>query len=190
MKTRRGSYPLLYPIPVCLLGALVDDKPNYEAIGNIGIVSFNPNLLMVSSVKKHHTNKGINQHKVLSINYPTAEMVTETDYCGMVSGNKSDKSQLFTNFYGVLEKAPMIKECPVNLECRVVETLSYGNYDIWIIEVVETYLDEEITPKESKKWPTIQQVNPLVYSSAAEYYNLGDKIGDGYKEGKRLIAQE
>lgn len=178
----------MYPIPLCLLGAMVDGKPNYEAVGNIGMVSFNPNLLMVSSIKQHHTNKGINRHKVLSINYPTAEMVTETDYCGMISGEKSDKSRLFTNFYGVLEKAPMIQECPVNLECKVIDTLSYGAYDVWIVEVVETYIDEELA-QEPKKWPTINKVNPMVYSPAAEYYNLGTKIGDGYKEGKKITAQ-
>ncbi len=188
MKIPRGSYPLLYPIPICLLGALVDGKPNYETVGNIGMVSFNPNLLMVSSVKTHHTNKGVNQNKTLSINYPTAEMVAETDYCGMVSGAKTDKSRLFTNFYGELD-TPMIQECPVNLECRVIDTLSYGAYDVWITEVVETYIDESITPDDPKQWPTIQQVNPLVYSPAGEYYSLGAKIGIGYSVGRKLIAQ-
>ena len=188
MKNRRGSYPLLYPIPICLLGAMVNDKPNYETVGNIGMICFNPNLLMVSSIKHHHTNKGINQNKVLSINYPTADMVTETDYCGMVSGKKTDKSTLFTSFIGE-HGAPMINECPVNLECRVIDTLNYGAYDVWIAEVVETYIDESITPDNLKQWPTITQVNPLVYSPAAEYYNLGEKIGKGYSEGKKIISQ-
>ncbi len=77
---RRGSYPLLYPIPICLLGAMVDCKPNYEAVGNIGMVSFNPNLLMVSSLRSHHTNRGVNEHGTFSVNYPSAVMVAETDY--------------------------------------------------------------------------------------------------------------
>ena len=190
MKVRRGSYPLLYPIPICLLGALVDGKPNYEAVGNIGMVSFNPNLIMCSSVKAHHTNKGINEHGVFSVNYPTAKMVAETDYCGMVSGRKLDKGSLFTNFYGELEKAPMIKECPVNLECKVVDTLHYGAYDVWIAEVIETYIDEEISSKDPKKWPTINQVNPLVYSPSAEYNELGKVIGKGYQIGKKITAPE
>jgi flavin reductase (DIM6/NTAB) family NADH-FMN oxidoreductase RutF len=188
MKVTRGSYPLLYPIPICLLGSLVDSVPNYEAVGNIGMVSFNPNLIMVSSIKAHHTNTGINTHGTFSVNYPNAEQVKETDYCGTYSGKKVDKSKLFTNFYGVLKTAPMITECPVNLECRVVETLHYGAYDVWIGEVVETYLDEAIAPADPKQWPTINQVNPLVYSPASEYYNLGKQIGKGYQEAKKLNA--
>ena len=187
MKIRKGSYPLLYPIPICLLGALVEGKPNYETIGNIGMVSFNPNLLMCSSNKTHHTNKGINANGTFSINYPDVKMVAETDYCGIVSGRKVDKSKLFTNFYGILETAPMIDECPINLECKVVDTSHYGNYDVWIGEVVETYIDEAISSNDPKKWPTINQVNPIVYSPSAEYNELGNVLGKGYTIGKTLL---
>jgi hypothetical protein len=69
-----------------------------------------------------------------------------------------------------------------------VETLHYGAYDVWIGEVVETYLDEAIAPADPKQWPTINQVNPLVYSPASEYYNLGKQIGKGYQEAKKLNA--
>ncbi len=152
------------------------------------MVSFNPNLIMVSSIKAHHTNRGINQHGTFSVNYPTAEQVAETDYCGTKSGKNTDKSKLFTNFYGVLESAPMIMECPVNLECRVIDTHQYGANETWVAEVVETYIDETIVPDDPKKWPTIEQVNPLVYSPASEYYRLGIKIGEGYREGLKITA--
>ncbi len=186
MKFRRGSYPLLYPIPICLLGAMVDDKPNYEAVGNIGMVSFNPNLLMVSSLRSHHTNRGVNEHGTFSVNYPSAVMVAETDYCGMVSGAKEDKGGLFTNFFGVLGTAPMIEECPVNLECKVIDTLRYGSYEVWIAEVVETYLEERIVPAEPKRWPSIDEVNPLVYTPAGTYWDMGKQIGRGYDSGKAV----
>jgi len=185
MKVKRGSYPLLYPIPICLLGAVVDGKPNYEAIGNIGMVSFNPNLIMVSSIAAHHTNKGVNEHRALSVNYPSADMVAETDYCGMVSGSKADKGALFTSFYGAPGSAPMIEECPVNLECRVVDTHRYGRYEMWVAEVAETYIDEGIAP-EKGKWPTLDEVNPLVYTPDGTYWDTGKRIGKGYEAGKAL----
>ena len=186
MKVRRGSYPLIYPIPICLLGAQVDGKPNYETIGNVGMVSFNPNLIMISSIKGHHTNQDVNEHGTFSINYPDAGMLAETDYCGMVSGKTKDKGNLFKTFYGVLETAPMIDECPVNLECRVVDTFQYGSNEVWIGQVVETYLDEGIAPKEPKKWPTLDQVNPFVYSPPGTYWDLGKQIGRGYEVGKSI----
>lgn len=187
MKILRGSYPLLYPIPICLLGADVDGVPNYATVGNIGMVSFRPNLIMCSSMRHHHTNKGINENKTFSVNYPSADMVDITDYCGMISGKNVDKIRLFTNYYGELKNAPMIQECPANLECKVVDTLYYGQYDEWIGQVVETYIDEEITPDYPKKWPTIQQVNPLAYNTASNYHALDQVIGKGYTAGKKLI---
>ena len=48
-------------------------------------------------------------------------MISETDYCGLVSGRKTDKSNIFNVFYGELETAPMIMECPVSIECKLFD---------------------------------------------------------------------
>ena len=50
-------------------------------------------------------------------------MAKITDYCGLYSGRKVDKSRLFEVFYGELKTAPLIMECPVNLEKRMTHNV-------------------------------------------------------------------
>lgn len=80
----------------------------------------------------------------------------------------------------------MIEECPVNLECKVIDTLRYGSYEVWIAEVVETYLDGGIVPAEPKRWPSIDEVNLLVYTPAGTYWDMGKQIGRSYDSGKAV----
>jgi flavin reductase (DIM6/NTAB) family NADH-FMN oxidoreductase RutF len=53
-------------------------------------------------------------------------MVEVTDYCGIVSGKNNDKSRIFDLFYGKLKTIPMIKDCPLNMECKLVEIKTVG----------------------------------------------------------------
>ncbi len=75
--------------------------------------------------KRHYTNTGIRKNGTFSVNIPSAEMVKETDYCGLLSGKDVDKAELFENFYGKLWTAPMIEECPLNIECRLIKTVTF-----------------------------------------------------------------
>lgn len=70
-------------------------------------------------------------------------MVIITDYCELFSGNKVDKSQLFETFYGKLRTAPMIRECPINLECKLLQTLEFDMNKAFIGEIVEAYAEEQ-----------------------------------------------
>jgi flavin reductase (DIM6/NTAB) family NADH-FMN oxidoreductase RutF len=92
--------------------------------------------------KGHYTNAEIKEHGTFSVNIPSIDMVTKTDYCGLVSGRRVDKGALFETFYGKLGSAPMIKECPVNMECRLIQTIDFPRHDIFIGEIAETYCDE------------------------------------------------
>ena len=57
-----------------------------------------------------------------SVNIPSENPIVETDYVGLVSGKKTDKSDLFEIFNGELENAPMIAQCAINMECRLYDT--------------------------------------------------------------------
>ena len=65
-------------------------------------------------------------------------------YCGIVSGKKVDKGALFKTFFGKLKTAPMIEECPVNMECQLVRTVDFPTHDIFMGEVVNTFCDEAV----------------------------------------------
>src|SRR3990170_2228633 len=111
MKVKLGIKNCLYPMPTTLVGALVNGKPNYVTIAHVGIMDLTSVSLGMN--KSHFTNLGIKENKTFSVNIPSARLVKETDYCGLVSGKNENKTALFTIFYGTLETAPMIEQCAI-----------------------------------------------------------------------------
>ena len=120
---------------VTLLGANVGGKANFMALGWVTRVNANPPMLGIGVHKSHYTAKGIKENESFSVNFPEAEMIIKPDYCGLVSGENVDKSGLFEVFYGELETAPMIRECTLNLECKLVETLEFPTNYFFVGEI-------------------------------------------------------
>ncbi len=187
-KVKFGKVPLVYPIPIILAGALVNNQPNFETLGDVGIMGIKPPLVYISSGQNHYTNKGILENKTFSINFPTTNLLVKTDYCGVSSGNDVDKSQLFNIFYGELETAPMIRECPVNLECKVIKEFTIQHRQIFIGDVVQSYVSEDfvIKSEESQIIADMVKLDPIIYALDNRYYKIGEIIGTGYQESKKF----
>jgi flavin reductase (DIM6/NTAB) family NADH-FMN oxidoreductase RutF len=173
IKTKLTRPPLT--LPVCLVGANVNGKPNFEAIAWINIVDYNPYLLSISSERSHHTNKGIRENREFSVNIPSADMVAVTDYCGTHSGDTVDKSKVFNVFYGELRNAPMINECPINVECRLVRTMELLHGELFVGEIVGVYMEDRYLVDAK---PDMRKINPLVFEEGVgNYWKLGEHIG-------------
>jgi flavin reductase (DIM6/NTAB) family NADH-FMN oxidoreductase RutF len=86
---------------------------------------------------------------IFSVNIPSIDNVIKADYCGIISGAKEDKSEIFKTFYGKTN-APMIEECPVNIECKVIKQFVLNGMEIFIGEVVNSYINEEWTAEPFK----------------------------------------
>jgi flavin reductase (DIM6/NTAB) family NADH-FMN oxidoreductase RutF len=111
-------------------------------------------------------------------------MIEVTDYCGIVSGSKVDKSVLFTPFYGELGTAPMIEECPLNLECRVLQTVIISSMEAFIGEIVTVYTEERYL---SGGLPDIIKINPIIFAMHRDqYFRLGEYLAPAYKIGKKF----
>ena len=117
-KVKTGAYNPLPVVPIVLVGATVNGKPNYIPVGFVNGVNIKPPIVYISLNNKHHTPQGIIENGTFSINIPSANYVIETDYCGLVSGKNADKSNIVTTFYNELKTAPMIEEFPITAECR------------------------------------------------------------------------
>ncbi|MFX0207841.1 MAG: flavin reductase family protein [Candidatus Hodarchaeota archaeon] len=187
-KVKFGKTPLIYPIPIVLAGAVVDGLPNFETLGDVGIMGLNPPLVYISSHQKHHTNQGILEHETFSINFPPTALLIKTDYCGTVSGKDVDKSQLFDVFFGELGTAPMIRECPVNLECKVIKEFSIQHRQVFVGEVIQTYVNEEFVAESEgrKRIADMRKLDPIIYALDNRYYKIGEPIGVGYQESKKF----
>jgi flavin reductase (DIM6/NTAB) family NADH-FMN oxidoreductase RutF len=188
MKTKLGKLPYIYPIPITLVGANVHAKPNYATIGDLGLMGINPALVCISSHRDHYTNIGILENGTFSINFPTTDMVAKTDYCGVVSGREVDKSALFETFYGETGTAPMIAECPLGLECRVVQEFSIQHRQMFIGEVVQCFASQEFVSEQDghKLLADLTQLDPILYALDNRYYSIGSPIGVGYQEAAKL----
>ena len=183
-KVKLAADTLLYPMPAVLVGTMVDEKPNVMTAAWCGIAASKPPALSVGIRKERHTFRGIEQQKVFSINVASADLAAKVDYCGIYSGRKRDKSQVFNLFYGALDGGPMVEECPVNLACKVLHTLDLGSHVLVVGEIVETYVSEECL---SDGKPDPVKIDPLIYTTAVqEYRRLGDVVARAFHAGKAL----
>jgi flavin reductase (DIM6/NTAB) family NADH-FMN oxidoreductase RutF len=181
-KIKFKSRALIYPLPAVLVGSMVNGKPNYETLGDCGVLSVSPAVICISSHKSHYTNRGIHAHGNFSVNIPSADMVIPTDYCGLVSGRKTDKSAVFETFFGEQTTIPMIKECPINLACEVIEKLAVYNMEVFVGKVLETYVNQECCTDGK---PDTEKINPLIYCMDGRYWALGSVVGKAFHDGKK-----
>ena len=188
-KEKIGAKTFLYPMPVVIIGATVNDKPNYITIAYCGIIQHRPPMIAFATGKVHHTNEGIKKHKTFSVNIPSEDQIKVTDYIGIHSGKEIDKTKLFETFYGKLDTAPMIKECPLNLECKLIQTVDVGGMnDIFIGQIVESYSDSRYI---TDGLPDIKKMKPIVFSMHDNnYWKVGDHLGKAWSIGKEFKPKE
>jgi len=183
-KVKLGPQTLLYPMPAVLVGTKMDERVNFMTAAWCGIAASKPPALSVGIQKGRHTIKGIEQNGTFSINVPSGSLVREVDYCGIYSGKIRDKSEVFEVFYGVLETSPLIRECPINIECRVIHKLDLGSHTLVVGEIVETYVNENCL-RDGKPEPV--KIDPLIYTTlTSEYWRLGGVIAKAFHVGKTL----
>lgn len=186
-KVKLGPQTILFPMPAFLIGANVDGRANFMTAAWSGIANSNPPMVTVALQHHRHTYKGIRENRAFSINVPSEDQVRETDYCGIVSGTKKDKAADcgFTVFHGRLESAPLIAECPVNLECKVVHILNLGSHALVIGQIEETYVSEDCT---TAGFPDVTKVKPLIFCSGDQkrYHGIGEHLAQAFSVGKEL----
>ena len=170
-KIKFGPQTLLYPMPAALVGANVNDKPNFMTAAWCGIAAYKPPAISVALRKERYTLKGIRENGTFSVNVSSSDMVKKTDFCGVYSGKKTDKSQIFKTFYGELKTAPLNQDCPVNLECKAIHYLDLGSHTLVVGEIIETYISEDCLT-DGKADPV--KIDPLIYAPGTlKYHRLG-----------------
>ena len=190
-KILMGPQTLIYPMPALLVGANVDDKPNFMTVAWCGIANGEPPMLSVAIRHYRYTLRGIRQSLTFSANIPSTDMVIETDYCGLKSGLKVNKAEdcHFKVFYGKLDSAPLIEQCPINLECKVVHILDLGSHSLIVGRIEETHISESCLTDGK---PDVDKIKPLTYitAPARHYQALGKVIAKAYSIGEEMKAIE
>ncbi|MCK4369352.1 MAG: flavin reductase family protein [Dehalococcoidales bacterium] len=183
-KTKMGPHPMLWPHPTVLVGADVDGKPDFAAVAWTGVVAGTPPAVSIALQHHRYSLKGIRQNLTFSVNIPSRELVRETDYCGIISGAKTDKVRdcKFKVFYGKTAGAPLIEQCPINIECEVLHILNMGSHALVIGKVVETHVSEDCL---TDGQPDMNKVRPFVFVPG-KYYAIGEAFADAFSVGKEI----
>ena len=178
---------LLFPTPVVLV-TCVDEKgkPNIITLAWAGVVNSEPPMIGISIRPERYSHGCIKGMGEFVVNLPSEEMVRGVDACGVVSGRETDKFDL-TGWKAVPAekvKAPLIDECPVQMECKVKQIISLGSHDLFLGEVVALHVKEEVQKERGRI--DIPKALPLVYCPGAqEYWSLGKPLGHyGFTKGK------
>lgn len=190
-KVPIGPQTLVYPMPALLVGSNVDGKPNFMTVAWSGIANATPPMISIAIRHQRYTMIGIRQNLTFSINVPSCDMVRETDYCGSISGAKANKVEVcqFKVFYSKLENAPLIEQCPVNLECKVGHILDLGSHFLVIGRIEETYLLKNCL---TNGQPDVDKIKPFAYARepSRNYQALGEVIGKAYSIGEELKVKK
>ena len=177
MKVRKNPYAALFPCPVVLVTS-VDSvgKPNIITLAWAGTVCSEPPMVGLGIRPSRYSHKLIEESKEFVVNIPTAEIVKETDYCGVTSGKDVDKfaETGLTPEQADKVKAPLIRECPVNIECTLRQVIPLGAHDLFIGEVVQVHIDQTVLTKKGKI--KIRKAAPFTYN-LGEYWSLHKKLG-------------
>lgn len=184
-----GPVNALYPMPTTLVGTTVNDKPNFLTVAHVGILNHGtPQYLSIGLGKVHYSNAGIHENRTFSICMPSEDLMVKTDYCGIMTGKKTNKAALFDIFYGEWESAPMIRQCPVNMELKLHDVLDFSKHEIFIGELMETYADDSVLTNGSID---VAKLRPLLFDMASKkYWRLGSAVGNCWNVGKSLKGIE
>jgi len=183
-KIEIGALNFSYPMPTLLVGAIVGGKPNFITVSFCTAVQMKPPVLAISLSKKRYTNAGIKENGTFSVCVPSTDLLGAADYCGIYSGKEADKSDIFEIFYGKLETAPMIKNCPICIECKLINVIDIlAEDEIFLGDVVETYTEEQYL---TNGVPDLLKVKPFLLSVRDKsYLSIGEKIGTSWEAGKK-----
>lgn len=178
---------MVYPLPAVMVSCgSTPEEYNIITIAWTGTICSDPPMCYISVRPERYSYDIIKRNKEFVINLTTEKLARATDWCGCRSGRKYNKweEMNLTPAEAKIVKAPIIKESPVSIECKVKEIVSLGTHDMFVAEVVNVRVDDKYMESDNGKFD-LSASNPLVYNHGG-YYKLGAKIGKfGYSVEKK-----
>jgi flavin reductase (DIM6/NTAB) family NADH-FMN oxidoreductase RutF len=186
-KVRLGPTTNLYPMPTMLVAVKTGEaSANVLTVAWGGIVG-SPPLLALRIGGMHYSTPFIEREGNFTVNIPRSTQAVEADYCGLVSGREDpDKPGTcgWTMTPASQISSPLIAECPLNFECRIVQTIRMGKGAIYLAEIVETHVDEEALTEDTKI--DAAALDPLIFTPDGYYFKLGDRVAVAWDAGNAL----
>jgi flavin reductase (DIM6/NTAB) family NADH-FMN oxidoreductase RutF len=142
MKKKIVPRPWFFPRPVLLVTTRDGQgKDNIITISWAGVACTTPPMVTVSVRKSRYSHGTISATKEFVVNIPTSKQIEVVELCGTTSGRDSDKFAVLglSKYPSAVVAAPLIAECPINLECQVRHVLPLGSHDLFVAEIVKVH---------------------------------------------------
>ena len=173
-KVRFKGSAMLNPVPVALITTKNNEKTNVFTVGWIGTACTKPPIISIAIRPERLSFHYLKNNPELGVNLPSNNLVRAVDYCGVRSGKTNDKIKEcdFTLKNSNEISVPYIEQCPINLECKVVDILPLGTHHLFLCEVLCTNINDELIDPKGKIH--FEKANLISYSHG-EYYALPQK---------------
>lgn len=173
------------PLPPTLVTCGSGDSANVLTVAWTGICCTRPPIVYISVRPERHSYGLIKNSGEFVINLPTEELTRTVDICGVKSGRDVDKFAL--TGLEVREasevSAPIIAQCPVNIECRVREVIALGSHDMFLADVVAVDAADELIDEKGRL--ALEKAGLIAYAHG-QYFSLGKVLGSfGYSVRKK-----
>jgi len=186
-KRNIGKSFHIYPMPVVIAGTVADGRRNFMTVAWVTKLNSDPPMIGLCVARKQHTARGIQQTGEFSVNIPSVDQATLVDYCGLVSGRDEDKAAHVEVFEGALKSAPMVRQCPLTMECRLSQTVELPGSFLFIADVVNVYASESILTDDAVD---AVKLRPFVLTMpGASYRALGEEVGRAWEIGKSPLQK-
>ena len=137
------AYQLLQSGPIILLTTFDNGKPNVMTMAWTMDVDFTPVFAIVCS-NENLSYKALSKNKECVIAIPAVDLMEKAVKIGSCSGRDTNKFKQIglTAMPAEKVKAPLIKECMANIECKVIDDSLAEKFNIFILEGVKAWMDE------------------------------------------------
>ena len=185
MRKNFGAKPLVYPQPVFIVAAYGEEDIPCAMNAAWGGISEEREISICVSAE-HKTTENILARKAFTVSMATAKYMAACDYVGVVSGNKEPEKFAKAGFHAIKSEfvdAPLIRELPMALECKVI---SYDTETCRLVgEIVNVCADEAVLGEDGKV--DVKKLQPITYDSIHhQYLVLGEPVGQAFQVGLAL----
>jgi flavin reductase (DIM6/NTAB) family NADH-FMN oxidoreductase RutF len=167
----------VYPTPAALITCADEaGAPNILTLGETFNISISrPVILGIAIRKSRYSHTLISRTREFVVNLPTAAIADHVWYCGRTSGRNVDKFEEtgLTPIPASVVRAPLIAECPVNVECRVTGIQEIGDHDLFLGEAVAQHVDESLLDQAGKI--QVEKLNGFAFV-LDEFWTFGHQL--------------
>ena len=185
MRKNFGAQSWLYPMPVLMVGTYDENgAPNVMNAAWGGV--YDTNLVMICLAHEHKTTENIKKTGAFTVSFATVDTVVPCDYVGIISANDEPDKFAKAGFHAEKSEfvnAPIIKELPMTVECKLVK---FNEDGICIGEIVNVCADERVLDTQGQI--DAKALKPILFDGVTNaYWSFGEKVGQAFSDGEQLL---